>query len=225
MPSLYQLHVQEWRDCKRCNLSETREKVVLGRGSIPAQVCFVGEAPGYSEDEFGIPFVGPSGHLLDRIIDKSMRGVAPYTYAISNLLGCIPKDETGRKVKNPSDVADCVITCSPRLQQFVKMVDPVLIVCLGSEATDWLTGLDITCIHRGFHRRIPTISLLHPAYILRQNYAQQVSLELKQVVKLKRSVEEVRLNPDSFLPSLPIVSKPREKYQKLLDNYEDDIPF
>lgn len=72
MPSKYQLFVDKWGDCNRCHLCETREKIVIARGSVPADVLFIGEAPGEGEDSTGIPFIGPAGRLLDDIITKGL---------------------------------------------------------------------------------------------------------------------------------------------------------
>lgn len=65
-------HVEKWRDCMRCPLSEQRSNIVLARGTVPCDVLFVGEAPGASEDALGQPFVGPAGHLLDQVIERAL---------------------------------------------------------------------------------------------------------------------------------------------------------
>lgn len=69
--SPYQQLVEDWKACTRCYLHLGRRKVVLARGQIPAEVLFVGEAPGEAEDTLGKPFKGPAGQLLDHIIRRS----------------------------------------------------------------------------------------------------------------------------------------------------------
>lgn len=68
--SPWQHHIERWKDCKMCPLHRTRRNVVLGRGGVPCDVLFVGEAPGPVEDINGSPFTGPSGHLLNSIIEE-----------------------------------------------------------------------------------------------------------------------------------------------------------
>lgn len=87
--TLYQQHVQRWISCQRCALRLRRKHVVIARGTVPAPVVFVGEAPGESEDVLGIPFVGPAGHLFDYILNEAITDRT--RYAITNLVCCIPK--------------------------------------------------------------------------------------------------------------------------------------
>lgn len=64
--------VNRWKGCTTCELHATRQKVVLARGEVPCDVLLIGEAPGMAEDTIGIPFVGPAGQLLDKIIDQAI---------------------------------------------------------------------------------------------------------------------------------------------------------
>lgn len=102
--SPFQRHKAKWIDCQRCSLCERRKHVVLVRGKIPAPVLFIGEAPGASEDVLGRPFVGPAGKLLDHIIEKGIDG--QYDYAITNLVGCIPKPSPPRVVNMKREECD-----------------------------------------------------------------------------------------------------------------------
>ena len=68
----YSLFVEKWKDCRDCYLCETRNRIVFARGTIPADVLFLGEAPGESENVTGVPFDGPAGNLLDAIIGRSV---------------------------------------------------------------------------------------------------------------------------------------------------------
>src|SRR5262245_29940694 len=117
-----QAHINKYKDCRACGLWETRRSVVFARGQVPAEVCFVGEAPGISENLLGEPFVGPAGHLLDRIIQQASLWYTevlkrpPPTYCLTNLIMCIPLDEDGVKAAEPSPVE--VEACSGRLKEF-----------------------------------------------------------------------------------------------------------
>lgn len=72
MTSQYQAFLEKWGQCTRCSLCETREKIVIARGTVPADVLFIGEAPGEGEDSTGVPFIGPAGCLLNDIIARGL---------------------------------------------------------------------------------------------------------------------------------------------------------
>lgn len=193
MASKWSVFVERWKDCTACGLCEHRQKVVLARGSVPCDILFIGEAPGESEDCLGQPFVGPAGQLLDRVIRRALglepggKGF-PLTYALTNLVCCIPRDEDGLgKATEPDD--DSVKACSVRLVEFVELCNPKLLVCVGKLAKDWL---DPGWKHSlKLHRKIPTIDIIHPAAVLRANVAQQGLLTQRAVIALRNGVESV----------------------------------
>ena len=156
-----QRHIRFWSKCTRCVLSEHRHKVVLVRGKVPAPILFIGEAPGASEDVIGDPFVGPAGKLLDEIINHAFDG--QYDYALTNLVACIPKDETDTKVGEPTK--QCIEACAPRLEWFVtRLCKPKLIVCVGALATKW--------VDKQFGKKdFKFLSIKHPAHLMRMNVA------------------------------------------------------
>lgn len=183
--SLWQEHKQEWQGCTRCDLSKGRRKVCLARGSIPAEILFVGQAPGESENVVGQPFVGPAGSLLDYIIKQSIGST--HTYAITNLVGCIPRDpEDGNAETEPPMFA--IEACSPRLKDFVEFCNPKLIVTVGSMSRDWLKPGYKHSIN--FHVIIPQVHIEHPAYILRLNVAQRGLKIQRSVVTVANAIEE-----------------------------------
>ena len=195
--SRYSLFVERWRECTACNLCESRQNVVLARGQIPCDVLMVGEAPGQSEDCLSAPFVGPAGQLLDKIVDRGLGNLMidpgpgdefePIRVAFTNLVCCIPLDDDGVKVSEPPDEA--IEACSVRLQEFVEIANPRLIVCVGKLAKDWLGPGWKHSIR--FHAKIPLVDITHPAFILRANIAQQGLLVQRCVVVLRNAVEEV----------------------------------
>lgn len=174
----YQIHRSEWSDCRRCPLHETRSKVVLCRGQLPADVLFVGEAPGQSEDTLGRPFIGPAGKLLDQIIVEAVPRVC--RLAFTNVIACIPYDEDGKKTSDPPDVA--IKRCHPRLVDLICLARPEKIVAVGKLAAKQLGKTDVEFVE-----------ITHPAAILRANPGVQGLLYQKCVVVLTELFE-------SFIP-------------------------
>ncbi len=186
MTTPWQKHVAEWRDCQRCELCKTRKKVVLARGVMPCDLVFIGEAPGESEDCLGKPFVGPAGHMLNQIIaDAFARVKEPPTYALTNLIACIPRDpEQGGKADEP--LPEHVKACAPRLQEFVLLCNPKLLVTVGTQARNWTDPKVRNSVK--FHRTIPSIHLVHPSAILKANIAQRGFLTQRNIVTLANAV-------------------------------------
>jgi len=190
--SLYQQHVERWKGCTACDLSKVRNRVVLARGTVPCDVLFVGEAPGDSEDVVGRPFCGPAGILMDHILKRGVP--AGIRVALTNLVCCLPKydnltGEPSRKNGVKGEPGDPEVeACSPRLKEFVEIAEPSLLVAVGNLARDWLDP----DYRRGikFGRKIPMVSIQHPAYIKRQNIAHQGLLVQKCVVQVRNAVLE-----------------------------------
>ncbi len=125
---------QKYKDCTRCSLGNSRIKFVFGVGSADAKVLFIGEGPGYQEDRQGEPFVGPAGQLLDKIMASI--GLSRKTNAyIANIVKCHPMihpetlDARGND-RPPSPLE--VETCSPILKAQIAIIQPRVIVPLGS---------------------------------------------------------------------------------------------
>jgi DNA polymerase len=150
--------------CTRCALSESRTQVVFGTGDPAADVVFVGEAPGAEEDRQGLPFVGRSGQLLDRLMQEEMgmrRGEGVY---ILNTLRCRPP---GNRDPQPEEID----ACWPWLEAQLDLIRPKVVVTLGNFSTKLLlkTRLGITKLRgRSYPWRdgvlVPTY---HPAAVLR----------------------------------------------------------
>ncbi len=158
----YQKHRKKWEGCTRCDLCNRRNNVVLARGKVPAEILFIGEAPGVSEnaDSRRRPFHGPAGKLLDRILRQAIDG--QYDYALTNLVACIPLDSEGIKTAEPS--AECIEACRPRLLEFANLVKPNLVVLVGKLAAKHYNDL---------LGSVRTISIIHPAAILRMDLPQK----------------------------------------------------
>lgn len=183
----YQRHRVEWKNCERCELCQTRDKVVLVRGTLPAPVLFIGEAPGVSENTLGLPFVGPAGKLLDRIIDKA--NWQDNSYAITNLVGCIPLGEDGAKTAEPSK--ECIYACEPRLTQVLGLCQPKLIVCVGRLSTKYVPKL---IGYRSLRNvdKVQWLDLIHPAAILRMDVMQQRLAIQRSIVALADALENLQ---------------------------------
>lgn len=149
--------------CQACRLQAGRKKVVFGTGVERPVVLVVGEGPGAEEDAQGLPFVGPAGHLLDKML--AAIGVSREKNAyIANVVKCRPP-------ANRDPAPDEVKACSAWLERQVEILSPRAILCLGRTAIQALTGQTegITKLHgRWFeYRGIPLIGTFHPSAILR----------------------------------------------------------
>ena len=164
------------------------KQVVFARGRVPADVLFAGEAPGASEDALGKPFVGPAGKLLDHIIERAFRNHASRTYCLTNLVGCIPFDENGVKTEEPDP--DDILACSGRLLEFVRIVQPKLIVCVGSLPEKWIIGTKGKR-HILAEYECARIPITHPAAVLRMNIAAQGLAVQRCVVNISNALEDL----------------------------------
>lgn len=151
------------RQCQRCTLAPSRTNVVVGRGNPAAPILIIGEGPGQNEDEQGLPFVGKSGQLLEKIL-ASVRLSSETDIYICNVVKCRPP---GNRVPSPDEVA----ACRPYLLEQIRLVDPKIILLTGATAVKGLTGdkRGITKI-RGqwleWEGRL-CMPIFHPAYLLR----------------------------------------------------------
>ena len=162
--------------CTRCRLSEKRQTIVFGVGRPDADIMFIGEGPGEDEDREGEPFVGPSGRLLNEMIEKCFHRRRADVY-IANIVKCRPPGN-----RNPK--ADEVATCLPFLKRQIASVRPRVICLLGGVAVTALFP-DVQRIGaaRGTVREfagIPVVPTFHPGYLLRA--------EGERLQELKRQV-------------------------------------
>ena len=119
------------RSCHECELGKTRANPVFGFGSSSAKIMFVGEAPGYHEDQQGIPFVGRAGKLLDQLLERI--GLDRSQVYIANVLKCRPPD-------NRDPLVDEISRCRTYLERQISIIEPEAICTLGNFATKLLTG-------------------------------------------------------------------------------------
>ena len=147
--------------CTKCDLARHRQHVVFGEGNIHADVMLIGEGPGRVEDETGRPFVGPSGQLLDEMLEKN--GMRRQDLFIANVVKCRPP---GNRDPLPEEIQECF----PYLRAQLALVKPKIIVCLGVHAARLVLGRDvrITREHGRIQqvKRFEIIPTFHPAALL-----------------------------------------------------------
>jgi DNA polymerase len=149
-------------DCQRCRLAKHRKNLVFGSGHPVAKLVFVGEGPGFEEDQQGEPFVGPAGQLLTKIIEAI--NLSRKQVYICNIVKCRPPGN-----RNPD--AEEIDTCFPFLERQMGAIRPDFICALGAVAAQTLlnTTEPISRLRGRFHhyQGIKVIATYHPAYLLR----------------------------------------------------------
>ena len=180
-------HIEKWKDCTRCHLHEGRLYTVFSRGKLPCDVLLCGEGPGESEDSIGRPFCGPAGRKLDEILEYAIpQGI---TYAITNLVLCIPRDEETGKTKEPD--AKAVKACEPRLLEFIQIAQPKLIVCLGKAAEKYLQKK--SALQLRVPSTIDIVSTLHPSHIIQAEEPAQPLLTKRVIVDIQTALTKLGL--------------------------------
>ena len=161
-PSMVEL-AQHCNQCHRCELGNTRTHAVIGRGNLEALIMIVGEAPGQNEDETGLPFVGRSGQLLEKIL-ASVRLDTEKDVYICNINKCRPPE-------NRTPTAKEMAACKPYIFEQIRLVNPKIILLTGATAVKGLIGDQgsMTSI-RGkwieWQGRF-CMPIFHPSYLLR----------------------------------------------------------
>ncbi len=171
------------RDCKRCAIGNKRTNCVFGCGNKNADIMFIGEAPGQSEDEQGIPFVGKAGKHFDKFLEAL--GIKREDVYIANILKCRPE---GNRDPLPEEQDNCI----GYLRDQVRLVRPRLIVCLGRISAMRLIKPDfrITKEHGIFFKKgsYTITAVYHPAALLRDpSKNKDMYLDLKKVADFLKS--------------------------------------
>jgi uracil-DNA glycosylase family 4 len=150
-----------------CGLRKTAKQIVFADGNPEASVMLVGEAPGRDEDIQGVPFVGRSGQLLDRML--AAIGLDRRSVYIANV---VPWRPPGNRTPTPQETA----ACRPFIARQIELVDPDFLICLGApSAAELMNNTQGILKFRGQWREFDTgtrtiraMATLHPAYLLRQ---------------------------------------------------------
>jgi uracil-DNA glycosylase family 4 len=160
---------QEILTCRRCQaLAENRTRVVPGQGAENADIMFIGEAPGWHEDQQGLPFVGPAGMFLNELI--SSIGLKREEVYITNVVKCRPS-------QNRDPMPTEIHNCRHWLDRQIELIKPRMIVTLGRYSMAmFFPGKSISKIHGTAYKKDNVIyfAMYHPAAALHQQSLRQV---------------------------------------------------
>ncbi len=170
--------------CAQCPLSRTRNLPVMGRGSQEADIMVIAEAPGTQEDQQGIPFVGRSGEILDRLLQDC--GLSREEIYITNILKCHPPGNRDPKEEEKE-------ACFPYLKYETFLLKPKIIVCLGRVAAQRIISPDfkITRQHGTWTCRKDCAlnATYHPSAILRDpSKYEETKKDFLEIVKKRDSI-------------------------------------
>ena len=166
----------EVRGCTRCPLHLQRNNAVPGEGHPDTEVVFVGEGPGYNEDQQGRPFVGAAGTLLNELLGRI--GWRRDEVYITNVVKCRPP---GNRDPEPHEVE----ACAPYLRRQLEVLDPAVVVTLGRHSLQtFRPGARISAVHgtqgpvdpATGARAATQLALYHPAAALRQGSLRETML-------------------------------------------------
>ena len=171
--------------CEKCELCQTRTHVVFGMGNPQSDILFIGEGPGENEDLEGLPFVGRSGQLLDKMLAAIDLDRNKNIY-IANIVKCRPP-------KNRDPLPEEQEACIDWLRNQVMIMRPKIIVCLGRIAAMKLIKPDkkITKEHGIFFEKngVLMMATLHPAALLRNPSNKPAAFE--DFLKLRAKIDEL----------------------------------
>ena len=180
MQSELNSYLDSIKDCLKCPLGKSRKNIVLGSGNPNASIVFVGEAPGKEEDLQGLPFVGRSGKLLDKML-KAINLSRNDVY-ILNVLKCRPPNN---RDPLPSEIEEC----EPYLKKQLELIKPKLIVSLGriSAMTILRTKESLANMRNKIfnYEGIDFLVTYHPAALLRNPNFKKYAWEDFQLIRDK----------------------------------------
>jgi len=175
---------QEVSTCQKCALYHSRKKAVPGEGPATSEIMFIGEGPGFHENEEGRPFVGAAGQFLDELLAQA--GLKRSEVWIGNVVKCRPP---GNRDPLPEELA----ACNVYLERQIAAINPRIIITLGRYSMGkFMPGAKISAVH-GQMRRVGNrfvIAMFHPAAALHQ-----VSLKptiLQDFTELPKMLEQAR---------------------------------
>lgn len=194
---------EEVADCFLCPLSKSRTNTVPGEGSFNSEIMFIGEGPGANEDMKGVPFCGAAGSFLDTMLSEI--GLDRNDVFVTNTVKCRPPGN-----RDPEDSEKQA--CRPYLERQIKLIKPLLIVCLGKHAMlSIVPGAgNITQMHGKALKR-PSgqvyLPLYHPAAALHNGGLRQTLVDdFKKIPKVIEKIKETNKN-DSNKNNKPVQQK------------------
>ena len=193
LPDNFEDLKKEILQCQKCSLSKTRHKVVFGEGNKDAEIMLIGEGPGYYEDQSGIPFVGKSGKLLDKIIEVCGFTRKDHIF-IANIVKCRPP-------QNRAPLPEERETCIPYLYKQIDLIKPKIIILLGATALNGLIDPNarITKVRGKWMewKGIQVMPTYHPSALLRNPSLKRDAWEdFKKVVAKYRELVNPKHHSD-----------------------------
>jgi uracil-DNA glycosylase len=187
---------KEIAGCQQCELYKSATRVVPGEGSENAEIMFVGEAPGWHEDQQGRPFVGPAGQFLEQLLASI--GLKREQVFIANMIKHRPP---GNRDPLPSEVT----ACRPWLEKQIALIKPAMIVTLGRYSMSmFFPGKTISKIHGMTQKRdgIIYFAMYHPAAALHQPSLRQAieadMLKIPSILAEQKNVAEEKPQPEQL---------------------------
>ena len=195
MSALSELH-EQIALCQRCEIAKYRTKAVPGEGAEDAEIMFIGEAPGWHEDQQGRPFVGSAGKYLDQLLASiDLKRERVY---IANVIKCRPQ---GNRDPLPSEIQNC----RSWLERQIEIISPRMIVTLGRYSMAmFFPGKTISKIHGTAQKRDNIIyyAMYHPAAALHQQSLRQVieadMLKIPTLLASSKTVQEAESQPQQL---------------------------
>jgi len=185
MSALSELNEEIGR-CQRCEIAKYRTKAVPGEGPEDAEIMFIGEAPGWHEDQQGRPFVGPAGQYLEQLLASI--GLKRQQVYIANVIKCRP---TANRDPLPTEIQNC----QKWLERQIELLHPKMIVTLGRYSmAKFFPGKSISKIHGTAQRRDNIIyyAMYHPAAALhQQSLRQAIEADMLKIPALLTEVKNV----------------------------------
>ena len=195
MSALSELY-QQIALCQQCEIAKFRTKVVPGEGAEDADIMFIGEAPGWHEDQQGRPFVGPAGQFLDKLLTSI--GLSREQVYIANVIKCRP---TGNRDPLPAEIRNC----RQWLERQIELICPKMIVTLGRYSMAmYFPGKSISKIHGTAQKQdnILYYAMYHPAAALHQQSLRQAieadMLKIPTLLSEAKNVQEVKPQPQQL---------------------------
>jgi len=186
MSALTELY-QQIALCHKCDIAKLRTKVVPGEGAENAEIMFIGEAPGWHEDQQGRPFVGQAGQFLDRLL-ASINLKREQVY-IANVIKCRPPD-------NRDPLPTEIQNCCQWLDRQIEIIQPKMIVTLGRfSMARYFPGKTISKIHGTAVKRDNVIyyAMYHPAAALhQQSLKQAIETDMQKIPLLLAETKNVQ---------------------------------
>lgn len=173
--------------CQQCEIAKYRNKVVPGEGAEDAEVMFIGEAPGWHEDQRGRPFVGPAGKFLDELLASI--GLRREQVYIANVIKCRPQ---ANRDPLPTEIQNC----RKWLEHQIEIIRPKMIVTLGRYSMEmFFPGKSISKIHGTAQKRDNVIyyAMYHPAAALhQQSLRQAIEADMLKIPSLLAQAEKIK---------------------------------